>query len=179
MVLLIVAVCWCRGNRYIPSKCTFFWILHRNRAQNMIQCHDNNIWKKMCIKNIYIIVLRHIFYTTYKGKNQAKKYMWDLHHKLVLFLQSRNCFCYIPDNEIEGGILGWTTSYKYWGNSRIQRILTYISFKLHTNHSTINNKNISGMVCSFDSGKVHTRVGLCYCLQNEIEGWTVVLGVSR
>ena len=36
--------------------------------------------------------------------------MRALHHESVLFLQIRNCFCYVPDNEIEGGILGWTTS---------------------------------------------------------------------
>ena len=27
------------------------------------------------------------------------------------FLLCRNCFRYVPDNEIEGDILGWTTSY--------------------------------------------------------------------
>ena len=131
----------------------------------MIQCHDNNIWKKMCIKNIYIIVLRHIFYTTYKGKNQAKKYMWDLHHELVLFLQSRNCFSMYQIMRSKG--TSWAgPSYTNIGeNGRIQRIITYISFKLHTSHSTINNKKISGMVCIFDSGKVYTRVGLCYCLR--------------
>ena len=36
--------------------------------------------------------------------------MWALHHELVLFQQSRNCFRYVPDNEIRGDILGWTTS---------------------------------------------------------------------
>ena len=36
--------------------------------------------------------------------------MWDLHHELVLFLQSRNCFRYVSENETEGDILSWTTS---------------------------------------------------------------------
>ena len=52
-----------------------------------------------------------IFDTTLKGKKQVKKYMRALHHESVLFLQSRNLFFYVPDNEIEGDILGWTTSY--------------------------------------------------------------------
>ena len=51
-----------------------------------------------------------IFDTTLKGKKQVKKYMRALHHESVLFLQSRNLFFYVPDNEIEGDILGWTTS---------------------------------------------------------------------
>ena len=65
---------------------------------------------KRCVLKICVIVLRPIFDTTCKGKTQVEIYMWYLHHELVLFLQSRNCFCYVPDNEIEGDILGWTTS---------------------------------------------------------------------
>ena len=38
---------------YIPSKWTFFRILHQNRAQNIIQYHDKNIWKQMCITKLY------------------------------------------------------------------------------------------------------------------------------
>ena len=67
----------------------------------------------MCIKN-YVIVLRPIFGWTYKGKKQVKIYMWDLHHELVLFQKSSNCFHYVPENDIEGGILGWTTSIRIW-----------------------------------------------------------------
>ena len=52
-----------------------------------------------------------IFDKTYKGKKQVKKYIWVIHHKLVLFLQSRNYFRYVPENEIKGGVLGWTTSH--------------------------------------------------------------------
>ena len=51
-MLFLVAVCWCREHIYIPTKCTFFQIMHRNRAQNIIQCHDNNIWKQVCIKKL-------------------------------------------------------------------------------------------------------------------------------
>ena len=36
--------------------------------------------------------------------------MWDLHHELVLFLQRRTCFCYVPENEIKREILVFTTS---------------------------------------------------------------------
>ena len=60
----------------------------------------------MCIKN-YVILVRHIFDTTYKGEIQVEIYMWYLLHELVLFQKSRNCFCYVPDNETEGDILGW------------------------------------------------------------------------
>ena len=74
MVLLFVAVCWCRANRYKPSKWTLFRILHQNRVQNIIQCHDNKIWKQMCIKKC-VIVLRPIFNTTYKGSLCTRE--WD------------------------------------------------------------------------------------------------------
>ena len=33
------------------------------------------------------------------------------HHELVLFQQIKNCFCCVPQNEIEGDILGYTTSH--------------------------------------------------------------------
>ena len=36
--------------------------------------------------------------------------MWSLYQELVLFLQSKNCFRYVPDNDTEGDILGWTSS---------------------------------------------------------------------
>ena len=49
----------------------FFRILHQNKVQNIIQYHDNNIWKHMCIK-IHVIVLRPIFDTRYKEKNWSK-----------------------------------------------------------------------------------------------------------
>ena len=48
--------------------------------------------------------------TMYKVKQHVEIYMWALHHELVLFQKNRNYFRYVPDNEIEGDILGWTTS---------------------------------------------------------------------
>ena len=53
--------------------------------------------------------MRPIFDTTYKGGILVEIYIWDLHHKLFLFQQSRNCFSYLPENDIEGDILNWTT----------------------------------------------------------------------
>ena len=109
MVMLLVDVCWCRENRYKPSKWTFFLILHQNRVQNIIQCHDKKTWKQMCVKNLCYITETYFWYNVQREKH-VKIYMWALHHELVLFQQSRNCFCYVPENEIEGYILGWTTS---------------------------------------------------------------------
>ena len=63
----------------------------------------------MCIK-IYIIVLKPIFDTTYKGEIQFKIYTWALHHELVLFQQSTNCFRYVPENETKEDILVWNPS---------------------------------------------------------------------
>ena len=108
-MMLFVAVCWCRVNRYKPYKWTLFRILHQNRVQNVIQWHNNNIWKQMCIKK-YVIVLIPIFDTTYKGEIQVEIYMWALHYELVLFQKSSNYFCYVPDNKIERYILGWNPS---------------------------------------------------------------------
>ena len=45
--------------------------------------------------------------------------MRDLYHELVLFLQSRNCFCYVPENDTEGGILGWNLSLGSYNNWQI------------------------------------------------------------
>ena len=110
MVLLLIAVCWCRVNKYKPSKLILFWILHQNRVQNIIQCHDKNIWKQMCTKKLSYNTETYLRYNVLRGK-QVEIYMWSLHHKLVLFLKSGNCFCCVPDNEIKGGSLGWTTSH--------------------------------------------------------------------
>ena len=110
MVLLLVAVCWWRVNRYKPSKWTIFRIFHQNRVQNIIQCHDNNIWKQMCIIKLCYSTETYILYTVQRRK-QVEIYMWYLHHELILFLQSMNCFSCVPDNEIEGDILGWNMSY--------------------------------------------------------------------
>ena len=88
---VFVAACWFGVNIYKTYKWTLFRILHQNRVQNIIQWHDNNIWKHICIK-IYVIVLISIFDTTYKRVKQIKIYMWDLHHELVLFQKSRDFF---------------------------------------------------------------------------------------
>ena len=58
----------------------------------------------------YVIVLILIFNTTYKGEIEIGIYIRDLHHELVLFQQSRNCFRYVPENDIEEDILGWNPS---------------------------------------------------------------------
>ena len=63
----------------------------------------------MCIKILCHSTETYIQYNVQRGK-QVKIYMQSLHHGLVLFRQSRNCFCYVQDNDIEGGILGWTMS---------------------------------------------------------------------
>ena len=55
---------------------------------------------------MYFIVLIPIFDPTYKEQKKVKKYVQALYHKLVLFLQSSNCFRYVPENEIKGDILG-------------------------------------------------------------------------
>ena len=36
--------------------------------------------------------------------------MWALNKESVLFQQIRNCFRYVTENEIKGGVLGWNTS---------------------------------------------------------------------
>ena len=83
--------------------------MDQTRAKTIIKCHYNNIWKHMCIKND-LILMRPIFNPAHKKNKQTKENIWYLYHELVLFLQSRNCFRYVPDNEIKGDILGWTPS---------------------------------------------------------------------
>ena len=63
-----------------------------------------------CVLKIYVIVLIPIFDYTYKGDIEVKIYMRALHHELVLFQQSSNCFRYVPENETEEDILGWNPS---------------------------------------------------------------------
>ena len=70
-------------------------------------------FENRCVLKIHVIVLRNIFDAAYKGEIQVKIYMRALHHELVLFQKSRNCFRYVPENEIEGNILGWTTSHTH------------------------------------------------------------------
>ena len=67
-------------------------------------------FENRCVLKFYVIVPRPIFDTMYKGKNRSKYtceiYITNLsyYYKLGVF------FCYVPENEIKGGILGWTTS---------------------------------------------------------------------
>ena len=51
-------------------------------------------FEKRSVLNIYSIVLTPNLDTSYTGGIQVKIYMWDLHHELVHFQQSRNCFRY-------------------------------------------------------------------------------------
>ena len=63
----------------------------------------------MCIKNLCYSNETYLLYNLQREK-QVEIYMWALHHELVLFQKSRNCFRYVPENEIEGYILVWTMS---------------------------------------------------------------------
>ena len=72
MVLLLGAVCRCRENRYISTKCILFQIMHQNRAQNIIQCCDNNIWKQMCIKNLSYSTETYLRYNVQREKTGRK-----------------------------------------------------------------------------------------------------------
>ena len=63
-------------------------------------------FENRCVLNCYVILMRPIFYTMYKGETEVEMYMWALHHELVLFQQRRNSFCYVPENDIKGDILG-------------------------------------------------------------------------
>ena len=53
-------------------------ILHQNRAQNIIQCHDNNIWKQMCIKKLSYSTETYLWYNVQGGersKNTCELYI--------------------------------------------------------------------------------------------------------
>ena len=75
MVILLGAICWCREYRYIPTKCTLFQIMHRTMAQIIIQCHDNNIRKKICIKNLYYSNETYFWYNVQRGGTGQKIHM--------------------------------------------------------------------------------------------------------
>ena len=65
-------------NRCIPTKCKIFWILHWNRSQNIIECHDKNIWKYMCIKNLSYSTdtyLRYNYQREKTGRNIHLRYI--------------------------------------------------------------------------------------------------------
>ena len=44
-------------------------------------------FENICVLRTYLILLRPIFDTRYKGGNEVKKCMWALYHELVLFLE--------------------------------------------------------------------------------------------
>ena len=50
--------------------------------------------------------------TMYKRKMYVNIFMRTLYKELVVFQQSRICFCYITENEIIEDILGWNPSSK-------------------------------------------------------------------
>ena len=66
---------------------------------------------------MYLIVLLPNYKRTYNQIDLIKKQIRALYRELVLFLQSKKIFCYIPENESEQNILGWNKS---TGNSCIQ-----------------------------------------------------------
>ena len=74
------------------------------------------------VLNIYVIVLRHIFDTMYKGKQQVEIYMWALHHELVLFIKSRDFFAMYQRMKLKGA---------YWAVPRIDAYL-YIFILIDT-----------------------------------------------
>ena len=77
----------------------------------------------MCIKKLRYITETYIQYIVQREKN-VEIYLLALHHKFVLFLQSRNSFLYVQDNEIEGDILSWTTSGGYEFQSLVVSSMT-------------------------------------------------------
>ena len=83
------------------------------------------------VSKIYLIVLIPVFDTTYKKINRPKN-TWAINQELVLFLQSRNCFCYVPEIDIEGDILGWNPfniTDRKWRQTKLMREKTFSSNK--------------------------------------------------
>ena len=107
-------------------------------------------FENRCVFKNYLMVLIPIFDTMYKGWKTIEKYMWALHHELVLFLQGRNFFRYVSENEIEGGILGWTTSSKIF----------FISFFIHL-IQTLNKRCYWN--CHRSSSKWQRATIVCFC----------------
>ena len=86
----VARCCVLMQGKYIYTfKIYIFRILHRNRAQKIVQCHDKNIWKQICITKLSYSTETYI-QSNVQGLKKVKKYMWALHHELVIFLQSRN-----------------------------------------------------------------------------------------
>ena len=108
-MMLLGSMCWCRENIYIPTKCTLFRIMHQTKAQDIIQFHNNKIENRYVFKNLSYSTKTYLW-SKIQSKKQVEKYIWFLYHKLVLLLKSRNCFCYVPDNDTKGEILVWNPS---------------------------------------------------------------------
>ena len=66
-----------QGKQIKPYKWTLFWLLHQNRIQKIIQYHDNKIWKR-CVLKIYLVILRPIYNSTYKG-GYRYIFSWELY----------------------------------------------------------------------------------------------------
>ena len=75
MAMSLGAVCWCRGERYISTKCTLFQIIHQTRSPNIIRCHDNNIWKQICIKNLSCSTDTYLWSNIQRKERSRKIYM--------------------------------------------------------------------------------------------------------
>ena len=54
--------------------------------------------------------MRTIFDTTHKREIKVNIFMIALHNELILFQQSRNCFRYVPNNDIREDIFSWKPS---------------------------------------------------------------------
>ena len=65
---------------------------------------------KCCVSQMYLIVLLPNRKRTYDQICLIREKIRALYRELVLFLRLINGFCYIPENEIEGGDLGWNKS---------------------------------------------------------------------
>ena len=75
-------------------------------VQNIIQCHDNNIWKHMCIKSLCYITETYLRYYVQRGNTGRNLHMSST-SRIGPIPTNMNVFCYVPENEIEGEILGW------------------------------------------------------------------------
>ena len=84
-------------------------------------------FENRCVLKFCVIVLRPIYDTTHKGKKQVKIYVWDLHHELVLFLQSRNFFAVYQRMILKG--TSWAGPRLPWNKLYVDLIFTYVTRK--------------------------------------------------
>ena len=64
---------------------------------------------KRCESDMYPILLLPNYKRTYDQIDQIEKLIRALYRELVLFLQSKKSFFYIPDNESKQPVLEWNT----------------------------------------------------------------------